>query len=348
MPGRPKGSKNKATILREHAEAQARAQRRMEEDEVPAYFVCAHCGKRFLKQQENFSVCQSTLWAGNNYYLPICNNCLNKLFDHYVETLGNENDACKRICMKFDIYYSQSLLDSTAKHAPNIPRMKAWLRQTNMIQHRGKTFDTYLAEIEGRIINEPEEIIDSKGKVSQRMLEFWGPGFKDQDYVFLDKEYKDWISRYECKTKAQEVLFKNIAIAQLNGMKVAKTGDPKDIKIANDNLQSLLGSANIKPNQTNDNALTDANTFGTLIEKWERTKPIPEPDPAWKDVDGIGHYFRVWVLGTLCEMFNLKNPYKAEYDAEMEKYTAHKPEYHMDEDESSTAAIRNAVFGEAE
>ena len=217
-----------------------------------------------------------------------------------------------------------------------------------MIQHRGKTFDTYLAEVEGRIINEPEEILDAKGKVSQRMLEFWGPGFKDQDYVFLDKEYKDWISRYECKTKAQEVLFKNIAIAQLNGMKVAKTGDPKDIKTANDNLQSLLGSANIKPNQTNDNALTDANTFGTLIEKWERTKPIPEPDPAWKDVDGIGHYFRVWVLGTLCELFNLKNPYKAEYDAEMERYTAHKPEYHMDEDESSTAAIRSAVFGEAE
>ena len=54
------------------------------------------------------------------------------------------------------------------------------------------------------------------------------------------------------------------------------------------------------------------------------------------------------MLGTLCELFNLKNPYKAEYDAEMEKYTAHKPEYHMDEDESSTAAIRNAVFGEAE
>ena len=40
--------------------------------------------------------------------------------------------------------------------------------------------------------------------------------------------------------------------------------------------------------------------------------------------------------------------HKAEYDAEMEKYTAHKPEYHMDEDESSTAAIRSAVFGEAE
>lgn len=54
------------------------------------------------------------------------------------------------------------------------------------------------------------------------------------------------------------------------------------------------------------------------------------------------------VLGTLLELFNLKNPYKAEYDAEMEKYTAHKPEYHMDEDESSTAAIRSAVFGEAE
>lgn len=345
MAGRPKGSKNKATILREHAEAVAKAQQRMEEDVTPAYYVCAHCGKRFLKQQDNFSVCQSHIWAGNNHYLPVCNTCLNKMFDEYREKLGNEDEACKRICMKFDIYFSQSLLDSTAKHAPNIPRMKAWLRQTNMMQNRGKTFDTYLAEVNGRIINAPEELQDVKGKVSQRMLEFWGNGFTDKDYLFLDREYKDWVSRYECKTKAQEVLFKNIAMAQLNVTNVARTGDTKELKIANDNLQSLLGSANIKPNQTNENALTEANTFGMLIEKWERTKPIPDPDPAWKDADGIGHYFRVWVLGTLCELFKLKNPYKEEYDAEMAKFTAHRPEYKEDEDESNTAAIRSAVFG---
>ena len=29
-----------------------------------------------------------------------------------------------------------------------------------------------------------------------------------------------------------------------------------------------------------------------------------------QDVDGIGKYFRVWVLGTLLKMFNLKNPYQ--------------------------------------
>lgn len=54
MAGRPKGSKNKATILRENAEAQAKIRRMMAEDDGPAYFVCACCGKRFMHQKDNF------------------------------------------------------------------------------------------------------------------------------------------------------------------------------------------------------------------------------------------------------------------------------------------------------
>ena len=41
----------------------------------------------------------------------------------------------------------------------------------------------------------------------------------------------------------------------------------------------------------------------------------------------------MWVLSALCELFKVKNPYKEEYDAEMERYTAHKPEYYMNNDE---------------
>ena len=68
MAGRPKGSKNKATILRENAEAQAKIRRMMAEDDGPAYFVCACCGKRFMHQKDNFSPAQSELWRGNNHY----------------------------------------------------------------------------------------------------------------------------------------------------------------------------------------------------------------------------------------------------------------------------------------
>lgn len=104
-----------------------------------------------------------------------------------------------------------------------------------------------------------------------------------------------------------------------------------------------MGSAQIKPNQTNDNALAETNTFGTLIQKQEEEEPIPEPSPEWQDVDGIGKYFRVWVLGTLLKMFNLKNPYQDEFDEEFEQYTAHKPE--TNEDDATDTSLRETIFG---
>lgn len=346
MPGgRPKGSKNISTLRREQAEKAARVKKMMAEDDGPAYFVCACCGKRYAQQKENFAPSQSNLWKGNNYYIPVCRNCIDKLFDHYTKVLGSEEEAAKRICMKFDIYFSQSLLDSTGKHAPNITRMRAWIKQTNMIQYRGKTFDDYLQEVDGRIISDPDDVLETKGKVSQRMLEFWGPGFNENDYIQLDREYKDWTSRYECKTKAQEILFRNISMAQLVVNKAYRLGDPKELKTASDNLQNLLGSANIKPNQTNDNALAENNTPGMLIEKWEKTRPIPEPAPEWRDVDKIGYYIRVWLLGPILEMFKLKNPWKEEYDKELERYSAQKPEYTSDSDEENES-LRKIVFGE--
>lgn len=345
--GRPKGSRNKATILKEEAQNRARIQKMMAEDDAPAYYTCACCGKRYMHQKENFAPSQSNLWKGNNYYLPVCRTCIDKLFDHYTETLGSEEEAAKRICMKFDIYFSQSLLDSTGRHAPNITRMRAWTKQTNMMQYRSKTFDDYLEEVDGRIITDPSEALETKGKVSQRMIDFWGPGFNEYDYILLDKEYKDWTTKYECKTKAQETLFMNIAMAQLSVNKAYKSGDTKELKMASDNLQNLLGSANIKPNQTNDNAIAENNTPGTLIEKWEKTRPIPEPAPEWRDVDNIGHYIRAWVLSPILEMFKLKNPWKQEYDQELEKYSAKKPEYNPDSDDDNDN-LRQIVFGNDE
>ena len=51
---------------------------------------------------------------------------------------------------------------------------------------------------------------------------------------------------------------------------------------------------------------------------------------------------RVWVLGTLLKMFHLKNPYQDEYDEEMEKWTAHKPE--VTEDDSADNSLREAIL----
>jgi hypothetical protein len=304
---------------------------------------CMCCGKIYDVRKGNFSKTQSQWFMGNDGYLPWCNECKEKMFDFYTKKYGDENEAIKRLAMLFDIFYCDGLLEAAEHSTTSVPKINTYMGRLNMRQHAGKSYDDTLdqekkdALAAGRTGNT---------KVTQKMIRFWGDGFDERDYLFLEDHYQNWITRQECKTVSQETLFKQIAKAELNSEKAYATGDTKKIKEATDNLLNLMTSANVKPNQTNDNALAESNTFGTLIQKWEEEEPIPEPAPEWQDVDGIGKYFRVWVLGTLLKMFNLPNPYQEEFDKEMERYTAHKPS--TTEDDSADGSLRETIFGPGE
>lgn len=304
---------------------------------------CMCCGEIYDVRKGNFSKTQSQWFMGNDGYLPWCNECKEKMFDFYTKKYGDENEAIKRLAMLFDIFYCDGLLEAAEHSTTSVPKINTYMGRLNMRQHANKSYDDTLDEERKAALAAGDT---RKTKVTQRMIKFWGNGLDEQDYLYLEEQYQNLVTRHECKTAAQEILFKRIAKAQLNCEKADATGDTKKIKEANDNLQNLMGSAQIKPNQTNDNALAETNTFGTLIQKWEEEEPIPEPAPEWQDVDGIGKYFRVWVLGTLLKMFHLKNPYQEEYDEEMEKYTAHKPE--STEDDSTDTSLRETIFGVGE
>lgn len=233
--------------------------------------------------------------------------------------------------MKFDIYYNQGLCDASKKISEDRSRIHTYISRANLQQYAGKTYDTTIDEETDFTIGSIEEAKENKDiKTTQKTIKFFGLGFTDSEYQWLQNQYDDWITRHECKTKAQEVLFKNICIAELQIQKAAQTNGKVDSYMKS--LQDLLGSANLKPTQNNDNALADQNTFGTLINKWENEKPIPEPDPEWKDVDGIARYVTVFFLGHLCKMMGIKNSYSKEYEKEMEKYRVEKPEYFEDEE----------------
>lgn len=346
MPRKPneKGSlptKNKSGITTKQVETELKVIKPIE-PVAEDYYKCCTCGKKYTKQSGNFSYSQSPLYKGNNSFLPICNNCLENLVEQYTELLGSQNEAIKRVCLHWDIYFSESLLNSTKKIDANRSRIKCYVKNCNLQQHAGKTYDTYLKEINSEridTINDLEDIKqqDKDYRVTQKTIKFFGFGYTPEQYRFLQDQYDDWTHRHECRTKSQEEVFKNLCIAQLNIQIAQQTGGK--VKDAMDSFQNLLGTANLKPCQTNENALADQNTFGTLIKKWENEKPISEPDPEWKDVDGIARYIHIYFLGHLCKMMGIKNSYSRMYDEEMEKYRVEKPEYEGDDE-----ALFDAVF----
>lgn len=244
--------------------------------------------------------------------------------------LGDDDEAIRRICMKFDIYYNQSLADASRKISAERSRIHTYVSRANLIQYKDNTYDTTLDEESRETIESVEEVRDSK-KVTQKTVKFFGLGFTEEEYRFLQDQYDDWTARHECKTKAQEEIFKAICMSQLSIQRANQSGDPKKVELAMKAFQELLGTAAIKPTQTNDNTFADQNTFGTLIQKWENERPIPEPDPEFEDVDGIRRYVSAYFLGHLCKMMGIKNRYSAIYEEEMAKYTVKKPSYEQDE-----------------
>ena len=183
--------------------------------------------------------------------------------------------------------------------------------------------DVSAVEIEFADEDEEDEFV-----VTRAMMRTWGRGYTPEQYQYLEEQYKDWCTKNVCNTKTQEELYKNISIAQLNIRIAQMNGNAKAVSEAMDALQKLMNSANILPKQTADNLLADTQTFGTLLEKYEKTRPIPEPAPEWRDVDGIRRYMNTWFRGGLGKALRLRNDNVALYEEatrEMERYTVKKP-----------------------
>lgn len=317
-------------------------------EEERTEFYCSCCGKKYTKQKGNFPYSNSPLFAGNGGYVTICKSCIDKYFYNLVDFFsGNEEKAADRMCQICDWFYADDIWGVCRKISSDRSRIGALPSKASLPQYkqRGTTYLDTIKERASANINDAEDLMDNQEgladlKVRKRTISMFGMGYSMEQYKFLQEQYDDWTARCEAKTKAQEELFKNLCIAQLNIQIAQQTGGK--VKDAMDTFQSLLGSANLKPVQNNDNALADSQSFGTLIKKFEEEKPIPEPDPEWKDVDGIVKYITVYFLGHLCKMIGIKNNYARMYDEEMAKYKVEKPQYEGDDE-----ALFDSVFGGA-
>lgn len=262
---------------------------------------------------------------------------------------GNEEHALRHLCNIFDWYYCEDASAMTQKQATNTrSRISLYPSKVGMrnISTKGETFlDTVRDESEANgIITEPTVVTSEDGEeefaVTRDMIRMWGQGYTPDQYRYLEEEYGDWCAKNVCSTKAQQVLYKNIAVAQLN----VRTAQQKGGKVtdAMKALQELMNSANILPKQTDDNVLADTQTFGTLLKKYEETRPIPEPAPEWRDVDNIRKYTNTWVRGGLGKALKVRNENTRLYEeavAEMERYTVKREKFG-----NSAEGLGSAIF----
>lgn len=313
-------------------------------------YRCFYCRKEFA--ETNFYKSNSIFYS-NIGKLPYCKQCIEKFYQYFYEKYTNEGclapekKAIQRLCMIFDVYYKEDVynfaIDDIEKRGINISPMGAYMKMIQLSQYNRKkeSYENTISEAEQERFA-MSAIIDASSNivVDQKITDFWGKGFTDEDYTFLQREYDDWVTRHECQTKAQEEVFKRICFKQLEILKATRLGE--DTKNLDDTFQKLLDTAKLQPKQNSSEAMSDAQTFGTLIDKWENTRPLPEIDEELKDVDKIGLYLDVFFKGHLAKMMGLKNGFSRLYNKYMKQYTVEKPEYESDED---SEALFDAIFG---
>ena len=208
-------------------------------------------------------------------------------------------------------------------------------------QYRNKTWKDSVFGNE--YLGESAEEINENSQLIKRAKKRFGRDYSTLDLWFLETQYEDWTSRYECQTKTQEELFERLSWKKLEIRNATKAGQPtRDL---DKTYQDLLNTANITPKQTGMDAFADAQTLGTLIQKYEETRPLPDIDPELEDVDKIGLYIDAFFKGHTSKMLGIKNTFSNIYEKVMAKYTVKPPTY---EDDEASEDMFNKVFGRIE
>lgn len=294
----------------------------------------------------------SSFYADNSYAVgrfPICKRCLISMVEQRKKDTDEPNEtkeSVQKVLQMMNRVYDDAFYEDCVKGALDEAKEK----------NRSSPFATYITAISSlpqwkgmtweesnfgdSLPGESEEEINENSRIVKAARKRFGKDYTTKDLYFLETQYEDWVQRYACESKAQEILFQRIAFTQLAIEKAQKQG--ASTEKLDKTLQDLMSSNAIKPNSLNANALTESKTFSQLIAKWEETDPIPEPEDEFKDPDRIGLYIDVFFKGHLARMMSLKNAFSSIYDKFMAKYTVQKPQY---DEETDSEELFDQIFG---
>lgn len=317
-------------------------------------FICCRCGTAYSRQKGYFPVSHSPMYRGTGY-LPICCDCIDSLYEQYREMLADDRETMRRICMKLDLYWNDAIYDMVERTAGVHSRVRNYIGKTNLIKYIDKTFDDTLLEESIKNIEKTSDAFefgdhmlpideenneDDLSSIKQSTIDFWGRGYDAMFYDDLEKRYSKWTKGLGELTPVQESLYKQVCLNEVIITRSSAKGEAADK--ATKNLLDALGSLNIKPSQTKNDA-QDAELekmpLGVGIQTWEFSRPLPETPDELKDKSHIIKDITIWFLGHACKMVGLRNSYCRMYEQAMDELRVKRPEYADEDDDTMLADI---------
>ena len=108
-------------------------------------FYCCRCGTSYSRKKGYFPVSHSLMYRGSGY-LPICNDCVEDMYEQYRASIGDDKEAMRRMCMKLDLYWNEDIYNMVERTVGVNSRIRNYIGKTNLIRYIDKTFDDTIAE----------------------------------------------------------------------------------------------------------------------------------------------------------------------------------------------------------
>ena len=268
-------------------------------------YRCDKCG-RIDDKPVNFYRSNSTLY-NNNGYLPVCKECLAKMYNKYLLSFRDIHKAIKRICMAMDLYYSDSIVDSCLKKSQaTTPSIGEYLKKLNLSNYRGKTFDNtidecFLFDFEetNALLPEDDEYKKPITTIPDSVRARWGSGLSDNDYKTLEEHYKYLKKANPDFDSNQEIFIMDLCQTKMQQTRAMMSGRTDDYIKLTESYRKTFAQAGLKT--TPDVAESNNESWGTWISMISKYTPEEyyKDKTLYKDFDGIGEYFKRFVLRPL-------------------------------------------------
>lgn len=307
---------------------------------------CTCCGTEYNSVTDFLCAPSTPLYRNNGGRMSVCRGCVDALYDRYRDEFGEE-EAIRRICQKFDIYFNPAIVRASKNMGKYKSRMASYISRCNIKMYNGKTYDNTIREEGDLAIQKLEDLEEQQDKskfvVTKQMVHDWGLNFSPSEYEFLENEYNDWSSKCVIAGKSKDALVRDLCIQRLQINKALLDGKIDIYTKMTETFQRTLDRAALTPKIEEANERASEIPLGVMIKNFEEHDPIPEPLDEWKDVDGIAHFYSVYFLGHLCKMMGIKNPHSELYEKEMAKYRVEIPELADADDEDVFDAAMSRI-----
>lgn len=261
---------------------------------------CTSCGEE-KRPNLDFYISRSKLYKFNDGRMPVCKECLVKVFRELKAKYSDEVKALYHLCMLFDIYFNSDLVEKSSSnnnYSEEDNLLKTYMKNVNSLnQYKFKdsmSSDCIILDESLIKYEKKEEIeVDTQLSISitPKIRRRWGKGYTDEEYEDLEYFYEEYKNNLDHENDFMKLeLIQEMCTIKFIRDKAKRNGDYKTAREYSDLLSKKMADANLKPSQQKILGEADDDTFGMKLLAYERDRPVPEVLPEYKDVDKFWGY----------------------------------------------------------